>query len=89
MPVVEKGLFLNTGPYGDSPLKIKILKRSFLHAKTLNESKDSTLNPTPGDSKQRQMPGLYNTNSTKICQQSKTIFIQFRSFATLVVIFRL
>ena len=26
MPAVEKGLIFNTGPYGDPPLKIKILK---------------------------------------------------------------
>jgi hypothetical protein len=33
MPAVEKGLFFNTGPYGDSPLKIKILKSGLLHAR--------------------------------------------------------
>ena len=27
MPAVEKGLFFNTGPYGDPPLKIKIVMR--------------------------------------------------------------
>ena len=33
MPAVEKGLIFNTGPYGDSPLKIKILKCGFLRAR--------------------------------------------------------
>ena len=31
MPAVEKGLIFNTGPYGDSPLKIKILKSGLRH----------------------------------------------------------
>ena len=29
MPAVEKGVILNTGPYGDPALKIKILKSGF------------------------------------------------------------
>ena len=33
MPAVEKGLIFNTGPYGDPPLKINILKIGFVHAR--------------------------------------------------------
>ena len=33
MPAVEKGLIFNTGSYGEPPLKIKILKSVFLHAR--------------------------------------------------------
>ena len=31
MPAVEKGLIFNTGPYGESPLKIEILKIGLRH----------------------------------------------------------
>ena len=33
MPAVEKGPIFNTGPYGVPPLKIKIMKSGFLHAR--------------------------------------------------------
>ena len=33
MSAVEKGLIFNTGPYGDPPLKVKILKSGFMHAR--------------------------------------------------------
>ena len=42
MPAVEKGLIFNTGPYGDSPLKINILKSGFLHAR-----EDQKIDPEP------------------------------------------
>ena len=42
MPAVEKGLIFNTGPYGDPPLKIKILKSGFLHAR-----EDQKIGPEP------------------------------------------
>ena len=43
MPAVEKRLIFNTGPYGDGPpLKIKILKSGFLHAR-----EDQKIGPEP------------------------------------------
>ena len=42
MPAVEKGLIFNTGPYLGPPLKIKILKSGFLHAR-----EDQKIGPEP------------------------------------------
>ena len=42
MFAVEKGSIFNTGPYGDHPLKIKMLKNGFLHAR-----EDQKIDPEP------------------------------------------
>ena len=60
MPAVEKGLFFNTGPYGDSPLEIKILKSCFLHAR-----QDQKIGPEPKCRVPRSSNGWYYREQLK------------------------
>ena len=48
----EKGLIFNTGPYGDPPLKIQILKSFFLHAR-----EDQKIGPEPNFHEPRSSNG--------------------------------